>query len=261
MSNANTNKDKRAAIIAVGTEITSGQITNSNAAWISAKLKSKGLITHTHLTVPDHKQLILDALQFCSERSHLIFVTGGLGPTSDDFTRDLISQWTQSPLKFDESSWQHIQNILNAKKIPVHDIQKQQCYFPEGARVLENKVGTANGFYLNFANKDIFVLPGPPREIEALWNSEIQEWLDEYCQDLDPYITVSWDTTGKGESFIARIVEEIIKDSNFEIGYRVHLPFVEVKLSYFKSQEKHAEIYAKKIESALKEFIKTPDVK
>lgn len=227
----------KAAILGIGTELTDGQIVNKNASWISKKLKSVGLTAGIHLVVPDERALINEGLEFCTQKADLLFVTGGLGPTSDDFTREVVAEWAGLPLKFDEASWHHVQNRLTSRGYAVKEIQRQQCYFPEGSEVLFNSQGTANAFTIEAHGKKVFVLPGPPREIEAVWQDSIAAWLAKNTQHLDPYITRTWDTLGPGESDVAIITEEVLKNTSGQIGYRVHLPYVEVKLSYFKSQE------------------------
>lgn len=227
----------KASVLGIGTELVDGQIINKNAAWISKKLKDIGLTSSTHIVVPDERKLIVQALEFCAQHSDLIFVTGGLGPTSDDFTREVISQWTHKPLQFDEGSWQHIKERLEPRGYTVKEIQRQQCYFPEGSRILINTEGTANAFFIESCDKKMFILPGPPREIEAVWKSSIAAWLIDNTTELDPFVTKYWDTIGVGESDIALIVEDLVKGSSVDVGYRVHLPYVEVKLSYPKSKE------------------------
>jgi nicotinamide-nucleotide amidase len=245
----------KASVLGIGTELTDGQIVNKNAAWISAQLKEKGFITDLHLVVPDHREGILEALGYCAKNSDWIFVTGGLGPTSDDFTRNVVAEWAKLPLEFHESSWQHVQERLVGRGFAVREIQKQQCYFPKGAEILNNTQGTANAFrfssLVSSLEKEVFVLPGPPREIEAIWKTGIAPWLTEQSKDHDPFVTLKWDTLGKGESDIALLAEEALEGIEIEKGYRVHLPYVEVKVSYFKSQKKSLQTTLDKLEKAL----------
>lgn len=230
----------KASILAIGTELTTGQIVNRNAATISERLNSLGVQVLVHTTVPDHRELILDQLKTLESHSDLIFVTGGLGPTSDDFTREVVAEWLQKPLQFDSKSWDHITTRLTSRGYQVKEIQKQQCYYPEGATVLENKEGTAHGFRCNKAGKEIFILPGPPREIDSVWNDHIHSWLNNATAKLKRRMTKSWDTIGVGESDVALMVEEVLaqfpKSKQLEIGYRVHLPYVEVKITLDESQ-------------------------
>ncbi len=250
---------KKATILGVGTELTTGQIFNKNAAWISDKLIPFGLETALQLTVPDDRPSILKSLDFCAQNSDYIFVTGGLGPTSDDFTRELISEWSKKELKFDDKSWQSIVVRMNSRNLVVRDIQKQQCYFPEGAVILNNSQGTANGFQMEvqttYGLKDVFVLPGPPAEIEAVWNESITKWLFVETQLFDKKLTKAWDTLGTPESEVAALTEACLEgrwpDLKFDIGYRVHHPYVEVKFTYHKSQENLAKPIVDKIDKAL----------
>lgn len=245
----------KASILAIGTELTSGQIINRNAATISSKLKSLGVETLAHITVPDDRTAILEALRFLNGKSELLFVTGGLGPTSDDFTREVVSEWIGEPLIFDDLSWTQIQERLSRRGFAVQDIQKQQCYYPQGATVLTNSEGTANGFHVLYGKLEIYVLPGPPREIEAVWRDNIQSRLLEKTKGIVKMVTRSWDTLGYGESDVAFQVEEALKDRPrnlfFEIGYRVHMPYVEVKLSYYSSDEDSWAFWVNKAEQLL----------
>ncbi len=244
----------KAAVLAIGTELTTGQIINRNASWISEKLKSHGMLTELHLTVPDERNLMLESMEFCSHHSELLFFTGGLGPTSDDFTRNVVGEWCKLPLEFDEASWQHLNERLSGRGYQVTEIQRQQCYFPKGARILKNSQGTANAFHLKRGTKNIYVLPGPPREIDAIWTDFIDADIIEFTRNLDRNQTLSWDTMGFGESQIAERIEKIVGvPSKFEIGYRVHLPYVEVKFSYLQSERPTAQPLIDQIDAALKD--------
>ena len=239
------------SVLGIGTELTDGQISNKNDQWISQQMKSLGVSSTSHVVVPDEKHLMLTALKFCAEHSDVVFVTGGLGPTSDDFTRDVIAEWCGKKLIWDEKSWKHIEERLLPRGIAVKEIQRQQCYFPEGSRVLLNRLGTANAFSIRHSEKDIYVLPGPPREIEAIWQDWISAEMKNKSAHLDPLVTSSWDTIGVGESDVADLVVQALKNQKVEIGYRVHLPFVEVKITFPKSNSSQAETWKKSLESAI----------
>ena len=258
----------KASILAVGTELTTGQIANKNAAWISEKLKSFGVQVVMHLTVPDDRKVILESLQYLETNSDLIFVTGGLGPTSDDFTRDIITAWADKKMVFDNDSWDQILERFKSRGFTVRDIQRQQCYFPETDRILKNSQGTANGFSLELIKKsqikNVFVLPGPPSEIAAIWKDHIHSWLLENTKNLDKTITKSWDTLGVGESDVADRIEKVFQDFStlrtvVEIGYRVHLPYVEVKLSFLESAHGEVKKLLNHIDQALVEITATKD--
>lgn len=239
------------SILGIGTELTSGQILNKNAQWISQKMSNLGADGRLQIVVPDDHALILKALQQCADESNMIFVTGGLGPTSDDFTRDVIAQWTGLEMIWDEASWVHLNERLRPRGIPIKEIQRQQCYFPKGAKILINRMGTANGFYFSFQNKDVFVLPGPPREIESIWDDWIAAIVADKCALIDQVIVKSWDTMGFGESQVAEMIDEVLKGCPYERGYRVHVPYVEFKLTYRKSQSAEAQKWCALVDQGL----------
>lgn len=245
----------KASIIGIGTEITSGQILNSNSQWISSKMTQLGVDVSTHLAVPDDHKLIFDALEFCKKRSDVIFITGGLGPTTDDFTRDVISKWTCKKLVFHKKSLIKIKERFKARGIEMREFQKQQCYYPEGSKVLENTSGTANAFYIESKKKKLFVLPGPPREIETVWNDHLEKIFKKLTKNLDRLMTTSWTCVGIGESEVSHRVETALKGCKLIKGYRAHHPFVEVKLSYYESQSKEASKWIKKVELAIGDIL------
>src|SRR6185312_1777937 len=121
----------KTSILSIGTELTSGQILNSNAQWIAARLKDFGVLNSLQLTVPDERDQMLRGLEYCAQDIDVIFITGGLGPTTDDFTRLIIAEWSGKKLLWNEESWQHIVQRLSSRGRDIKDIQKQQAYFPE----------------------------------------------------------------------------------------------------------------------------------
>lgn len=249
----------RASILSIGTELTDGQILNRNAHWISQRLKEATVETQCHLTVPDDFSAMLDAIGVCARQSEFIFVTGGLGPTSDDFTRDVIAKWCGKRLEFSEDVWLAVQKRMIDRGYVPNNEQKQQCFFPEGSTILKNKAGTAPGFHLVHRGHHFFVLPGPPQEVAAIWDDFIAQYLIKNARDPDPVVTRIWDTLGKGESDVAIAVEKVLKDVAVVKGYRVHLPYVEVKVSYRESQALELQGVLEKLTSELAPILVTRD--
>ncbi|RYZ72242.1 MAG: competence/damage-inducible protein A, partial [Proteobacteria bacterium] len=253
---------KKAATLAVGTEVVDGQITDRNSAWISDKAVALGLQVIEHRAVADDREAISKALTELAAQVDVLFVTGGLGPTSDDFTRELISSVFKAPLEYDSGSWAHIVKRFESMGRVAKPIQKQQCYFPKTALVLENPAGTANAFWLTTADPsaaerfvDVIALPGPPAEIAVVWEKHIAAKLEsftplEFREDLH-----IWRTLGVGESDVAERVEEAIKGSGFRVGYRAHLPYIEVKLWVPRSRAIESENVLPKIDDALAQWL------
>jgi len=220
----------RAVYLAIGTELTSGQITNRNASWISSRLEAAGIPTLWHFCVPDDRALMREAMELASERGDLIFITGGLGPTSDDFTRDVVAEWWGEKLEWHEPSWTKAVARLALRGIEPPESSKQQAWYPRGSRVLPNREGTADAFLLENGVKAVFVLPGPPREIEAVWQDHIAPWISEKFGNLRPIEPLRWTLLGRSEAQLADGVEAAVKGSGLLTGYRATPPYVEVKI-------------------------------
>lgn len=238
-----------AVLIAVGTEITSGQITNRNTGWLAVPLSEAGLAPLLHWSVPDERSLIIEAITAAAQQSQLVFLTGGLGPTSDDFTRILVAEWAQRELVFSEASWQRVVKLVTRNNFKVAESQKQQCWFPEGAEILPNPEGTADGFCLTHEGTTVVVLPGPPREVAALWQSSLAEKLKPFFPEQVPQTLVTWQCMGIPEASLAEAVDEAVKGFEVDTGYRAHFPYVEVKV-WIKAQEN-----AKKVLAALEPIL------
>ncbi len=229
-------KTIRASHIAIGTELTSAQTLNTNSPTIAKFLQEMGIKNQAHIVVPDDRKLIMQSFDFIAPETDWLFVYGGLGPTTDDFTRDMVSEWTGKELQLDESVWQHIQDILTQRGVVVRDFQKHQAMFPVGAHIMENSKGTAHGFHLSAKGKEIFILPGPPKEVQSVLENYLHQWVKEHSTTSDSEITEIWNTMGLGESEVSYQIENLVKDYDVVVGYHVHLPYVEVKITYLKSQ-------------------------
>jgi nicotinamide-nucleotide amidase len=243
----------RVALFAIGTELTTGQILNGNAQWLSRQLKLLGLECKYHITLPDDRGQILETIERLQDKIDMFIFTGGLGPTSDDFTREVIAEWKNKKLIWNEQAWDHITSYMLARGSQYREIQKQECYFPENSMVLKNEVGTAWGFALTDHAHEVYVLPGPPPEIENIWVNHLKAMIEKKCINIDPIITKSWDCLGLGESAIAEICEREALPSSVEISYRVHVPYVEVKLSFRRSLQKEVAPYLAAFDLKLKD--------
>lgn len=240
-----------AAILAVGSELLAGQVTNRNAAWISAKLQDHGLSTKHHLTVDDIGIDIVAGLDVVARDCSLIFVTGGLGPTSDDLTRQAIATWCGEDLTYDDASWDHITARFARMNRSVPEANRQQCYFPRTAKILTNRAGTANGFYMKSKGREIWVLPGPPGEVEAIWTDHIHAELAQRVPRDERRRLKMWRTIGRGESHLAELVEPMLKDQPVEVAYRAHAPFVELKVHFPERDADRFEPLCERITAAL----------
>ena len=218
------------SILAVGTEVVEGQILDRNSAWLARECSRMGFAVVGHRCVPDDRAMIRRAIDELRRESSIVFVSGGLGPTSDDFTRELIAEAFEARLEFHEDAWREVKAKLAARGIESRESQKRQCWFPGGAQVLPNPVGTANGFRLQSGESRLFALPGPPSEVTAVFESSVRQELEgEVPPDQRLELRI-WRCLGRGESEIAEIAEAALQGAGMTIGYRAHMPYVEVKV-------------------------------
>jgi molybdenum cofactor synthesis domain-containing protein len=237
--------------LAVGSEIIIGQILNTSSQWLSLQCEKIGLTSDFHLSVADDRQKMITAANFLASQSDLIFVTGGLGPTSDDFTREIIAQVTQKPLIWSDLAWNHLVNYLNTRQTQIRENHKQECYFPEGSDLFFNPIGTACGFAVRSHNKLWIVLPGPPRELQAMWDDQIKPYLLKSVADLDPMIVWSAYVFGLPESGVAELLSPQLLECPFEVGYRIHLPYIEFKLRFPTAKMNEAQTWIQIVETTL----------
>jgi molybdopterin-biosynthesis enzyme MoeA-like protein len=117
-----------------------------------------------------------------------------------------------------------------ARDVP--ETNRQQCYFPKSARVLTNGAGTANGFTVQANGKEVWVLPGPPLEVESLWRDHVEKTLAGRIPPDQKKLLRRWRTIGKGESHLAELIEPLVRGQGVDVAYRAHAPFVELKVRF-----------------------------
>lgn len=164
----------KAGILCVGTELVTGLIRDANAYFFSQKLVEKGVFPKFVMLVPDEKKDIAHGLTFLLDdpEVEVIIVSGGLGPTEDDFTKEVIAELLGQELVFDELTWKKICRFYwNLRKTEPPENNRKQALIPEGATVLPNELGTAPGLKVKVRGKTIFVVPGVPREAEFFWST------------------------------------------------------------------------------------------
>lgn len=253
-----------ANIIATGSEVTSGQVVNSNASWIAQKLLEFNFEVHRHVAIDDNAERILETLKSAHKDADLVIVTGGLGPTTDDLTRKIVADWSGLPLVFREIEWQRIQERLKSLDVEPRQGHRWQAYFPEGSEVFVNNAGTASGFSVNVQKEGrstlFWFLPGPPYEIKKIW----QDHIDAKLHTIGPQKTSqlkSWQFIDLAESELAHVVEPLLEPLGYAVGYRASPPLVELKVWVPDSVNVNEVSAFKTIESLLKDHIHYQDFK
>ncbi|MDD3014703.1 MAG: molybdopterin-binding protein, partial [Candidatus Gastranaerophilales bacterium] len=164
-----------AEILCIGTELLLGETVNTNASYISKKLASIGISCFYQTTVGDNSERIKAALDIALNRSNIIIVTGGLGPTGDDITVKSIAEYFNEDLILDEDSLSNIEKFFKSINKVMPDTNIKQAFRPKNAEVILNPVGTAPGFIWEIndvfeTQKVILTFPGVPIELYAMWD-------------------------------------------------------------------------------------------
>ena len=213
--------NKQAELISIGNELLSGQTLNSHARDLGAALAAIGLRLVRDTTIPDDIPTIGTALTEAFARTPLVFISGGLGPTSDDITRDAIAQAFGLNIVLDSPTLAIITERFAARGRNMTPAAERQALVLEGAVVLSNSAGAAPGERLKIpAGKTLFILPGPPHEFNAILNEEVMPWLREQYADARPDLMRIVQTKGIGESDIVTILEkEDFQPTKIDLGF------------------------------------------
>lgn len=176
-----------AELISVGTEILLGQIVNTNAAWLAQRLATFGVNVYRQVTVGDNLNRLAASITDSLSRADLLILTGGLGPTDDDLTREGVALATNRPLETDEAQKQWLIQRFQSRfgKMPENNLK--QAMKPKGSIILPNPNGTACGYAVPYLDKWVFLLPGPPWEMEAMFENEVVPLLAKYF-DLSQHL-------------------------------------------------------------------------
>lgn len=216
-------------LINTGSELLLGRVLNTHAQWLGRQLADLGHTVARQVTVDDSGPAIEAAVREALGRADLIITTGGLGPTSDDRTRDLIAVLLGRPLRMDAAALDHVVQFFAARKRPIPESTRVQGLVPEGAEVLMNAHGTAPGLIIETvpgqfrAGKSCLVmLPGPPRELRPMFTNQVVPVLQKRFPLETEFVCRTLKTTGLGESRLEEIIVgplQHLTGAGLELGY------------------------------------------
>ena len=219
-------------LISVGTEILLGNIVNTNAAYLAEQCAGLGLSCYYQSVVGDNAERLTGALQQALERSDIVILGGGLGPTQDDLTKEVTARVLGLKLVEDPHSKERIREYLESRGFAVTENNWKQALAPEGAMVIDNENGTAPGLIIEQNGKRVILLPGPPNELRPMFEKSIYPYLNE----LQPGVIYSKTVKicGVGESIAETMIRDLIDtQSNPTIA------------TYAKTGEVHLRVTAK----------------
>lgn len=240
-------------LISVGTELLLGNIINTNASYLSEKCAALGLSCYYQTVVGDNEERIGESLKTALERSDVVILNGGLGPTQDDLTKETVAKVFNMPLIEDKKVRKQIEVFMTKgqyKKIPENNWK--QALVPEGAMVIENENGTAPGLIIEKNKKSVILLPGPPNEMIPMFQKQIGPYLNK----LQPEIIYSKmvKLAGIGESQVADEIQDLINEqTNPTIAPYAKTGEVHLRITAKASSEEEAKKMIKPIVKEIKQ--------
>lgn len=190
----------KAEIIAVGTELLLGQIVNTNAQYLSQKLAELGVDVYFQTVVGDNSARLRQAIEIGRSRADLLVFTGGLGPTQDDLTKDVLADYLNRELSIHEPSMSAIEQMFSSRGIHMVESNRRQALMIDGGVPLENTTGLAVGNGLSVDGTLYLLLPGPPREMKPMMEDAGERWLRSMMGEANPLYSRILKFAGIGES-------------------------------------------------------------
>ncbi len=210
----------KAEIITIGTELLIGQIVDTNSAHIARRLNPLGIELAYVTAVGDNRAEMAETLRLALKRSRIIIITGGLGPTEDDLTREVVAQVAGRKLVFHQHLMDHIESLFLRRGLRMVPSNRRQAFIPDGAVPIENPVGTAPGFILEKEGRVAIALPGVPREMEFLMEKTVIPYLRKTFAIKEGRVQYRiLRVCGLGESGVNEQIADLIRDGgNPSIG-------------------------------------------
>lgn len=233
---------EKVVILSTGDELTTGKIADTNAQWLADRCLTLGLDVVAVLVVGDFHDRIAWAWERAFELGDLVISTGGLGPTSDDLTTEIVAKVLGVGLRFDEPSAARMRAMFERMGRVMPENNLRQAQFPEPAVILENPLGTAPGYRVSCERevpsadgtvrvpRHLVVMPGVPREMKPMFDDRVVPWIRE-LRGTDQVIAVrTFQTFGMSESALDEAVNGVIRADEARVGFRASFPMISVKL-------------------------------
>ncbi len=231
-----------AEIITSGTELLLGEIVDTNSVYIARALRDIGVNLYYKTSIGDNIGRTAEALRVALGRVDVVIVTGGLGPTVDDVTREAVAAATGRALALDTECLAQIEALMTRWDRPLKDNNRRQAYLPEGARAIPNPVGTAPGFILETPQGVIIAVPGVPREMERLMQDTVLPYLRARLGAERAVIkALVLRTVGLPESWIDEQIDILMRSANPTVGLAAHLGMVDIRITARAADEATAD--------------------
>jgi nicotinamide-nucleotide amidase len=247
----------RAEIVTTGTELLLGQIDDTNATYLARQLRDLGIDLFFRSTVGDNEARIAQVLELAMARADLVIMTGGLGPTVDDVTREAVSSATNRPLVLYPDLLAQIEAFFARFGATMSENNRRQAFLPQDCIPVENPVGTAPGFIVEDERGTIITLPGVPREMRYLMKHTIVPYLHQRLGQQDVLVTRILRTVAVGESHIDRTISDLERSSNPTVGLSAHPGQTDVRIVAKASTRAEADVLVADFEARIRERLGT----
>lgn len=246
-----------AEIIAVGTEILLGEITDTNSVFLARALRDMGINVYFMTSVGDNEQRIAEAVRIALSRAQIVIMCGGLGPTVDDMTRQGVALATNRSLTFHQSLLDSIAQRFTSFRVQMSENNRRQAYVPDGAVIIENPVGTAPGFAVEQGEQVVICLPGVPREMKYLMNESVIPYLRKRYGITTQIIKArNFKTAGIGESMLDELLgADLLQSSNPTIGLAAHSGVIDIRITAKADTTEQADVMIARFETAVRERV------
>ncbi len=251
-----------AEIITIGTEILLGEIVDTNTRYLARNLRGLGVDLYRTITIGDNEERIASAIRESMERADIVITTGGLGPTIDDPTREAVAKAAGVELEFREDLWQQVVATIARYGRTPSENQKRQAYVPKGSLGIQNPVGTAPCFIVEYPSPNlgegtgvrvVISLPGVPNEMEHVLHESIIPYLQKRF-NLNEVIKVRvLHCSGLGEGTIDEKIADLEKLSNPTVGLAAHTGVVDVRIAAKAKSEGEANAMIAEVEAQVRE--------
>ncbi|MBI4372579.1 MAG: CinA family nicotinamide mononucleotide deamidase-related protein [Candidatus Omnitrophica bacterium] len=206
-------------LVTIGSELLNGSTLNTNAQFLAKRVTALDMDVVYQVSCRDKEREILDTLSRAFSRADLIIVTGGLGPTPDDLTRETVAKFFGCGLKFDALQYRHIVRYFKSLGRAAPSMTRREAFLPEAAKPLLNRYGIALGFYVFRAGKLLIVLPGVPRELSKMYDSHVHRLIQKMFKDRPRSFWIEAEIAGLYETQVMRkLGAGFFKDRKFDFG-------------------------------------------
>ncbi|MBE5792652.1 MAG: competence/damage-inducible protein A [Clostridiales bacterium] len=237
-------------ILSIGTELLMGQVANTDAQYISRRLSALGISVYHHTVVGDNVLRVKDALSTALSRSDIVITTGGLGPTEDDLTKETVAEYLSLSLVMHEESLLRIKKRIEGYGSVMTENNIKQAYIPETAIVMPNDCGTAPGCIIEKESKTVAILPGPPREMQDMFEKQLFPYLEKKSGEtlVSRYLHIF----GVGESLIETKLKDLFHLGTPTLALYCSTSETTARLSVMVKNEKDADAILDPVENEIR---------